>query len=219
MPQKVFDNEGKEIEVQTPEEIKAATDAAVEAAKKEVQDQTKTQIDSMSSDLQKAQKEAADLKAQGTLSAEQKAELEKKEADIKEKQNLVDEAKAAGVQAVLQQYTDEQVDKLAGSDPKLKEAIRSNLKPLTGKETKEQVNHNIRQAYVLGSDSVGTTPNTAIFNQNFGMGGGGNRPVGAGAGAGGAANISADLKDLGTKFGLEDADWEKWGNVKLSSED
>jgi hypothetical protein len=216
MPKTLFDDDGNKVEVKTEEEIKAETDAQIEAAKKEVQDQSKTQIEMLTGDLNKAKEDLDKVKQAGGKSPEEQAEIAKKEQEVKDKQDLVDQAKAAGIQATLQMYTDEQVDKLAGNDAKLKEAIKANLKELTGKETKEQVNHMIRQAYVLGSDAVGVQPSTTIFNQNFGMGGGGGRPP-VGSGGSGAANISSDLKDLGTKFGIEDADWEKWGSVKLSS--
>lgn len=216
MPQKLFDEEGKEIEVKTAEEIKAETDAAVAAATASIQEQTKSQIEALTADLNTAKQGLEAAKANGGKSPEELAEIQKKEDEVKRQQDLVDQAKAAGIQATLQMYTDEQVEKLAGSDTKLKEAIIANLKPLTGKETKAQVNIMLRQASVLAFDSLGMTPSASIMNQNFGAGGGAGRtPVGDPD----TSNISADLRDLGKKFGVGDDDWKSWGNIKHSTAD
>lgn len=216
MPRKLFDEEAKEVEVKTDEEIKAETDAAVAAAKTEVQEATKSQIETLTADFNKAKQDLDAAKANGGKSPEELAAIAAKEKEVQDKEGLMDAAKAAGVAATLQMYTDEAVEKIAGSDAKLKEAIVANMKPLTGKETKAQVNIMLRQASVLAFDSLGMTPNTSIMSQNFGAGGGSGRPP---VGAADTSNISSDLRDLGGKFGVTDEDWKKWGNVKLSSAD
>ena len=202
----LFDDNGDEVVgAKTADEVEAEIKAAADAARAEVEGKTKEQLDALTKERDDLAKKDHNFRQLENLTEEQKKEKLAVEKQLKEKDDLLLAAKNEAKNFVIGTYKDNQVDKLAGKDAKLKESIQAHLKNISGPEdTQDQINTKLRSAYVLATNDLGQKPSAGILNEDFG-GGGGGRPA-----SGSSANsVSSELQALGReRFGLTDKDWE-----------
>lgn len=201
----LYDEDGNAVEAFTKEDL----DAKVSETEGKFQDK----ISELSTELEKEQiKEKNFAKLRDIKSNETAAEKAAREADeaankttIADLEKKIDEAQNAGVSRVLEMQRSSVFSELSGGDEELEAKIAANYALINKPEgTVAEIASRAKDALLLSMDM--TTDEIFGTDVNITPPSGHGRAVGSVAGK----EVSADLKDIGDKFGITDADWKKF---------
>lgn len=212
-PQELYDLEGKKVEALTPEEVEEQKQAAVDQAKAEAEAgfvSEKEGLEKEKADLQLELEKAKDKEQNfanlRNLTDKEKAEKEVLEKRIGEIKGELDQRDQKIQDFVVGGAKTEIINKYAGGDSEIIEAITANYERIKGPETtKAEIEERVKEAYGMTCAQVGLDPLDMDVGNTLSAGGGG-RAVGEVK----KPEISQEGKQLGKeKFGLSDQDFDK----------
>jgi hypothetical protein len=190
---KIKNEEGEEIEVFTPEELKAKEE--------ELTSKHTAEAEKLKADLATATVELGKLKESDKNFGELRTAKEKLEKDLTEKETAhkaeIESIKNAGAVAQVEGL----IKAIVGTDAEMRKKMEYHMtKTLAGMPvtSKEEMEEKVKSAYRLSADVPDVDKINGIISS-----------AGAGGGEGsGNLQVSPELKQLGRNFGLSDADWE-----------
>lgn len=193
----LYDEDGNAVAAFTPEEV--------EAAKAEVAAQFESKIQEKELALAKELEKEKNFNALRGQKDEIEEEKKSDEVDLKttisELEAKIEAAKSEGVGLVTSSLRDSIIDDLAGDDVDLRATIRENYNIINRPEnTRDEIAQRVKDAYLLSiniEEGVGGSPTAAPSGPGRSIGSGG-------------VQVSEDLAEIGRKFGLSDADWQKY---------
>lgn len=195
----LYDEEGNAIEAFTQKDM----DARIE----EITAGHDEKVSELTEKLEKEEakeKNFAKLREQKKeVSEEDKKKEEKNATTIEDLKTQIEDAKGAGISKVLEMQRSAVINELANGDEELAKKIEANYKLINKpEETAEEIAIRANDALLISMD----------IGPDDIAGGDVIPPSGPGRAVGGSNDeISSDLKDIGKKFGVSDADWKKHG--------
>jgi hypothetical protein len=208
------DGTEEEIEVVTPEEV-AAEKARLEGEHKNIVTEKDTTIDTLAKEKVDLEAKIAKMELEGIKEDHPnfkilKEALSKKDVDIQNLKKEIDTDRTSRKQEAM----DSEIKIASKGNIEFEKKVRLHLKDTLAslpEETVEQRKVKLEAAVKLSSDNSGSDP--SILDGGIGGGGMGG---GQGGGEGGSGvEFTAREKALGSKFGITDADYKKYGH-KLS---
>ena len=204
MPQTIKDAEGNDVEVFSAEELEAKQQEAIEAFKIENPDKTaelaelQEKVRETEEKLAKVGDKDYNFKALEKSKNDAEKKLEDFTRGIDEKINTV---KREVLEGVMQDHKNDTLKALSGGDAELEKKIEFHYKRLGDvASTKTEISNKLKDAWVLATTKEPDGMNASIY----------------GSGNVGRINInsqsskfSAEEKELGAKFGLNEADFKK----------
>ena len=196
--------DGTQIEVLTAEEIEAQRQAAIN----EAVEKYKAENPDKSEELTKAQDELKKFQEKdlnfGNLRTQKEAAEKKVEEILKGVDDKIGAVKKEVLEGVLQDHYNDTIKTLAGGDAELQKKIEFHYKRLTDSaSTKEEATKKLTDAFVLATKS----DDPGALNASVISSGGVHRPN-----IKQSSPVTPELKGVGSKLGLTEEDWTKYGN-------
>lgn len=198
----IKDSEGNDVQVYTPEELKAKVDEATKP---------------LQADLEKHKSDLAAAIAAGGTDKDENIKKMREAIALKDKEigdlaakvtNLPNQIKAES----LKESQDEIVASLAGSDKDLKEKINFYMNELKTQPTnRKELKEKIERAYTLATG--GEKPRPGVFDNGALNGGGAGSFIPVNNGGDYLANETDNAKAMRSVFGISDEEAKKFGKA------
>ena len=204
MPQTIIDENGKETEVFTAEELEAQKQEAISKYKEENPDLS-FEMSQLQDELKAKEEELKGLKDKDLNFSAMRNKVAGKEKEIEDLKKSIDDkvnaVKREVLDTVMKDHYNSVIDELCGGDKELKEKVELQYKRLGDVAgTKVEIAKKLSDAFVLASGNINSFDRSA-----FSTGGVGNiKPHIKKAGE----KLSEDQKELGKRLGLSDKDLE-----------
>ena len=149
MPQKIINDAGDEVEVFTQAELEDQKSLAIEEFKE-------TELNKVVEERDKIQKELEGLKDKDINFSALRSKLSEKDKEIdsikKEIDTKIGSAKKEVLDAVMKDYYDDTIKRLAGDDKELQDKIELQYKRLSDAAgTKDEISKKLNDAFVLAA--------------------------------------------------------------------